>query len=602
MKKYDMNSSLTENLKLTVAELCDELNDEYMELLDKGILKDESISKEGFKKIFKHSNKYGLIDRLKYKLNFDIEKLSRKNRQNKFEMLQLLKSLYYIERFGVISCSEVTSDHKGLPIIDILVKPRLSNINTTYSYKSIYGDFFDRYINVLKPHIKDAEDRIVRIAKMEAVWRAVLEKQYDYVNSNNALCCHENAKEELDRMNGFLKDRILYKLSNVKSEHYANTNFSEDVLSTFFNIIQLNRTLCFAYDWIEINSSVSFDNVPTDKYCQLFLEFENRTCDRAFIAQVKKSFRKKTCYIEAAFIRDFITYFKPINDDDIKNYEYAFKHLETVLLWLEREKRGFDFSKKIPVVILATVIQEIVHQRKVKEKITNDYVGYNNKSKTLMSALKRKDDVDSVLIAAWITQLENRFSINFGAHELIEKKRELENHIFKIEQIIFSYNNLDDAEKVNEFILCFVIRNLCSHQFALSIANKCKNIISNNLQGEAKQISRICICDPNVLNAFKDLAADPDSEYLIKEVSNDIAKKINSFYNEIPTNNVQTIMKSMSTDFTIYRSNSVSTDHAIIYSIDKRNNEVVFCNYIDINDDAKLRYLADLGLSEFIRF
>ena len=35
MGKYDMKSSLTENLKLTISELCNELSEEYNELLGK---------------------------------------------------------------------------------------------------------------------------------------------------------------------------------------------------------------------------------------------------------------------------------------------------------------------------------------------------------------------------------------------------------------------------------------------------------------------------------------------------------------------------------------------------------------------------------------
>lgn len=602
MSKYDMNSSLTENLKLTISELCEELNDEYIELLDKNIVEKETLSKEGFKKIFKNNNTFGLIDRLKSKLNFDIEVISKKNNQNKFEMLQLLKSLYYIERFGVISYSEVKSDFKGLPIIDILMKPRLSNITTTYSNISVYGDFFDRLIETLKPHIKDVENRINRIAKMEAVWGKVLEKQYDYVTSDKALCNHKNAEKELDRMNVFLKEKILVKLSYVKPEQQANTMFADGVLSTFFNILQLNRSLCFAYDWAQINSSAKFDNTPSDKYCQLFLEFENQTYDRTFITQVEKSLKDEPFDEEVAFVKNFISYFTPIPDHEVKDYKYAFKHLETVLFWLEHEKKGFDFSSRIPLCILATIIQEIVHQKKIQDKITNDYVGYNNKNKSLISALKKKNNVDSVLIAAWMTQLENRFAINYGSHALIKKKRELENHIFNIQYKVFSYNNLDDVEKVNEFILSFIIRNLYSDEGALYNSHKMIEIISNNLQGKAKQISRILFDWNRVFNAFKDLPADPDSEYLFEAVSKDIAKQINSFYNELPVDNIETIMKYMRTDFSIYRSESVSTNHVLIYSVDKEKNEVEFREYIDYFDDDKLAYLNDLGLSKFIKF
>ena len=601
MGKYDINSSLAENSNPTLSDLCKELSYEYEQLLDKEICINENLSPDGYKKIFKHNNKYGLIDRLKSKLNFDIEAPSKTSRQNKFEMLQLLKSLYYIERFGVISYSEVKSNFKGLPIIDILVKPRLSNITTTYSNISVYGEFFDRFIEILKPHIKDADDRINRIAKMEAVWGTVLEKQYDYVTSNNALYDHKNAKEELDRMSIFLKNTILHKLSYVKPEHHANTNFAEGVLTTFFNILQLNRTLCFAYDWSNINFSLSLDNNPPEKYDMLFLELENKTYDREFISQVKNSFTDEVYDEEVTFVRNLITYFKPIRSDDLNYYKYAFKHLETVLVWLEHEKKGFDFSKEIPVVILATIIQEIVHQRKVQDKITNDYVGYNNKNKSLISALNKKNDADSVLIAAWITQLENRFAINFGVHELIEKKREIENLVFAIKCTVFSYTNLDDVEKVNEFILHFVRRNLCSQQYALFIAEKSMEIIKKNLQGKANRIRDIRLMGPNVLNAFKDLAADPDREYLIEAVSKDIANKINSFYNENSDDYSECIMKTMGTDFGIYRSESVTTDHRLIYDVDKSENIVRFYQYHDIVQDNKLEYLEPLGLKAFIK-
>jgi hypothetical protein len=90
----------------------------------------------------------------------------------------------------------------------------------------------------------------------------------------------------------------------------------------------------------------------------------------------------------------------------------------------------------------------------------------------LLSALKKPDTTSAVLIKAWIKKVENRYSVNLGAYELIEKKRLVENVVYKIKQEIFLYQNSDDLETSNNCIIHFVSRCLISRELAMKIGTE----------------------------------------------------------------------------------------------------------------------------------
>ena len=104
-----------------------------------------------------------------------------------------------------------------------------------------------------------------------------------------------------------------------------------------------------------------------------------------------------------------------------------------------------------------------------------------------MTALKKPEEADAVVLQAWIKKLENRTAINYGSYDLIQKKREIETTIYEIKSIIYSYRNLDDLEFVNSVICHFVARAITSRDLAMNIGCRFAEKVIHNLNGELKK-------------------------------------------------------------------------------------------------------------------
>ena len=129
---------------------------------------------------------------------------------------------------------------------------------------------------------------------------------------------------------------------------------------------------------------------------------------------IKEQLKNKNDDLGAKLALSFISYGKNIEDDDIKHYLYAIDKSKIVASWIEKYK-GVDFSNGISLDMLVIIIQEIIDNKKNGDKISNDYYGYNNKYRSLMTAIKKPEEVDAVVLQAWIKKLENRTAINYGS-------------------------------------------------------------------------------------------------------------------------------------------------------------------------------------------
>lgn len=83
-------------------------------------------------------------------------------------MLKLLKVLFLIEKYGIPKRYAKHRDTKDIRIriIDILAKPRLSNVNSYLSEASQYGEIIDNLIDDIKSNVDDADMCIDMIERM----------------------------------------------------------------------------------------------------------------------------------------------------------------------------------------------------------------------------------------------------------------------------------------------------------------------------------------------------------------------------------------------------------------------------------------------------
>ena len=446
MGKYDIDAQFMNEANPTLNDLCKE------------ILKETGGQYSDSELLFKFKNKQGsgLINKLKKYLNFDAEKMSRVSSKEKFDEMKLLKELFYIEKDGLpkyVNDYNPTANSK-VRIINILAKPRLSNIESYYSESSVYGKIFKNLFSNIKSNVPDAEKRIDIIEDIEAYWQLISQQHFDYVNSNMALADMESSLKNLQRINRTLKT-ILDKLDF----DYRNLHMStEGIMNTFFNILLVHRRLCYETDRIKVTQFIDIDFQPNTEYIELFRKYEYETLKTSKASMFKKALEwgKKPEEINNVF--NLISYCKEIPKEEYRHYKYAFDHVHIVLDMMSKEKLT-DYSEEVYLALFVSVVQEIVYVKKNSDKlvIRNDYYGYNPNGTTLLSALKNpENEVDAILVHIWIRRVETRFSINYGAHALITEKNKTELLLFQIKEFIYGYRNLNELKIANEYLIHMV--------------------------------------------------------------------------------------------------------------------------------------------------
>ena len=247
--------------------------------------------------------------------------------------------------------------------------------------------------------------------------------------------------------------------------------------------------------------------------------------------------------------------------------------------------------------MLVIIMQELINNKKNGDKVSNDYYGYNNKYRSLMTAVKNPPKADAVVLQAWIKKLENRTAINFGAFNLIQKKREIETTIYEIKSIIYSYRNLDDLEFVNSVICHFAARSITSRDLAMDIGDRFAEKVIHNLNDELKNRMKFYMWPEgiNVLDMFREFLIDRrDIEGCVAE---EVARQINEFYER----DDGIIGRSMRVDFEVYVSEKYCKDFLLIYFVDKDTDTLTYKQFYEVCSDADAERMKSLGLEKFVK-
>lgn len=552
----------------------------------------EYIDEDTIRDKFTNSDGSGLVDKLKSVLGFDISGIAGTDDAERFDMFKVLKLLFYIEKYGDPK-TKVVSDNYRVQITDILAKPRLSNVPSEYTPFSVYGEHFGKLYAAIKSAVVDANEREVRLEEINAYWEYVTDKVFDYVINDSALEHPEDALKELDRIHRFLKEKVLDKLKNHDVIHLSKP---EKVLPAFFNLLACHRLLCNENDRIRLNYEICLTLPPDTGYIEIFKKYENCEAKWEFLALLKERLQDKNEDPGAELALALISYGKDIDDDDIKHYLYAADKAKIVASWIKKYK-GADFSNGISLDMLVIIMQELINNKKNGDKVSNDYYGYNNKYRSLMTAVKNPPKADAVVLQAWIKKLENRTAINFGAFNLIRKKREIETTIYEIKSIIYSYRNLDDLEFVNSVICHFVARSITSRDLAMDIGDRFAEKVIHNLNDELKNRMKFYMWPEgiNVLDMFREFLIDRrDIEGCVAE---EVARQINEFYER----DDGIIGKSMRVDFEVYVSEKYCKDFLLIYFVDKDTDTLTYKQFYEVCSDADAERMKSLGLEKFVK-
>lgn len=587
MAKYDMNAKYSGG-RLTYVSLCKELMDEFERKTGKA-----APGEEYFRDKIKNTKHSGVINKLTDLLGTDIEDLVEKSidpEKERFNLLKLIKLIYYVEKDGSAKGSYSDDANVRILITDILRKPRLENIKTALSDKSVYGDCFEELFSQVKEQVPDAEKRIEQIEEMNAYWEYITNIVFDYVITDKALHSPEDAIRELERIHSFLKVRILGRIDVDKPP----VTYENGVLENFLNLLISHRVMCNDTDRLNINYRICASKEPEKKYVDLFRRVEKTGISRENIKYMEK------CICHEILNEDVMnTLYLILGGLDEKYFDldackFAIKNYEVVLDWWIAGK-DVDVSEDIATDTFIVIMQELIITYMDKEGLKNDYIGYNNPKRSLTASIRNPSMADAVAVQAWIKKLENRTAANLGAIELIKKKREIENVIYNIKKYIFSFLNLDDMKFINDELYYIASRSLISQEFACDIGNRFATNVCKHLSSKIGDISIVLPPEGvNVYNMFKDFSIDKSGA--LENVAYEVATMINGLYDADDT----IIGLGMKVDVEISWSATKSRSSLMTFWVDRERNWVEYKQYVGVESDQNCERMKKLGLGKFI--
>lgn len=582
MSKYDIGLKYNSVYKLTYSELCEEIMDEHEEKYANDAPDEDSIRHK-----FKNHDKSGIVDKLNSHLNFDIEKIMKMSKKEKFEGLKLLKMLYYIEK----------AEDK-VRFINILSKPRLDNIPTETTAKSKYGNLFTKIFNDVQSEISNADERYKLIEDINEYWEYLIDELMEYVISDEALKNPTMAAYELRRINIYLNEKVLKRLTDLK---HSGRFYDEGIMNTFYNILCCHRMMCNDVDRMNINYRICMSPPPESEYVNCFKKNEHYVINEDMISYIRKildSDNATDVDDEARLVFYLISYGKGVSDEEKRYYKFALKHFKTVVAWMNRHT-NVNHSNGVFLTEFVCIMQEIIHVQKNDERFHNDYHGSDYTNKPLLVAIKKSQNADAVIIHAWVKKIQNRFAVNFGAYELIALKREVENAIYKIKSEIYKFQNINDIEFVNDVICNFTIWSIISRNVAERIGdNFARKIGKHIIKGLYLQI----ILDNggvNAYNMFREFLLDKTEVEDL--VADDIARQINEFYLEKTT----VFARGMRCDFQTSVSPNRQRDFVLVFHVcvDRENKQCTlkYRQFCEVVSDEDADRMEELGLDRFVK-
>ena len=215
---YDIDNDYSENTPLTISSLCREILEEFEE-------DDSTKCVEDIRGLIKNNKKTGIIDRIKKYLHYDIELHAKESNLNKFEMFQLIKILYYLETKGDPKAVDTCDSPKKIKIINILSKPNLENITTTFSNHNEYGKYFDGLVEWLLSK-EDIENSPAKITfYINHAWEEFFFYELNTLTvSNQAIKFPQSSLNKLISIKRFLVCNILPVIEQYKSAELSYSN------------------------------------------------------------------------------------------------------------------------------------------------------------------------------------------------------------------------------------------------------------------------------------------------------------------------------------------------------------------------------------------
>lgn len=167
-----------------------------------------------------------------------------------------------------------------------------------------------------------------------------------------------------------------------------------------------------------------------------------------------------------------------IHSIDKSSYNFAKKYAKTVAEYWVQKSYNRDY---IMLGEWITVTQELMCIHGNKTEYSNCFIRHINPKVKLTAAIKKFDQASELPRLIILNRLINRMILNFGTRELFEEKIRADKYIMEIEQIIFSYKNIEDIQTAHNNLFFRVVSALITDSECSDIPYIINNGINSKL-------------------------------------------------------------------------------------------------------------------------
>lgn len=560
MGYFDLGSSRPENVKITLYELSKEIEKE---------IDNENLAVDDILKKFKNSHESGIVNHLEKDLDFYIDEY------DAFQALQLLKMLYYYEKDG-----------QRLKLTEILKKPRLENIESSYETNTLYGKYLselkERLIEVIGEDV--AKERLELIYRKNQRWNDILGNILMYAYSEEGLRPENRYKTVFDLNNAkrFNADKILGKLG-TPTHHKAN----EDIFIAFYTMLITHEMVCEQRDRIESYDSAEIYPSENEEYIKNFLKLEkglltemeqNRIIDKLIDGSKDVRFYRRMIFRKKG----------ALDKNDIDGLKFVKKHLPTLRKWVMTHK-DTGYPDAMYAAWFVTLIQEVLYCKENKITVVNDAYGIQEGRRSLTAILKKPDTAQAKQIQMWMIRIENRFGANIGASDLLKTAREAEKTFMEIRKWMLQFHNMSDIEFVDTALVHFAERIVIPRWIAANMLDRLTHSLHERLLGYRIDIQQM----PQIYDFGRELAYDMDA---VDNVVEQITMQVKKFeQQQFILNDVKNVVDTVFINYT----NGKQQEFVLNYLI-FRYRCIQFNVFYGIQPDEVAKKYKEYGLEKFL--
>ena len=275
---------------------------------------------------------------------------------------------------------------------------------------------------------------------------------------------------------------------NINKDYINSLQRTDDgIIDTFYNMLLSSHVIAEIEDMKKCVYDYSNEETVPQEITDLFMdELFNLVIS---YEEFKKLVTRKKADLEDDKTRKIWSLILGKNNvtvkdlENIKNadYNFALKYAETIAEYIFKDTHK---KKSIALGEWIIVFQELMRINQDKITYKNTGVGHTNTNLKLTAAIKDFENASKLPYNIVHKRIANRLILLYsGTRDLFEIKSRIDNYIYYIEKVVFSYKNIEDIKTAHNYLYFWVMQAI--RQDSTAIASYI--MLNNRIQQQLKK-------------------------------------------------------------------------------------------------------------------